>query len=63
MFYITGINYTTCEVTITPLIQLVSKKGEEMAFLQTDKQLKQVVSKDQLKDLKIGQPVKMSISL
>lgn len=63
MFYVTGINYTTCEVTITPLIELTSKKGEEMAFLQTDRQLKQVVPQDQLKSLKIGQPVKMSISL
>jgi hypothetical protein len=63
MFYITGINYTTCEVTICPLVQLTSKRGEEMAFLQTDKQLKQVVPKDQLKNLKIGQSVQMSISL
>lgn len=63
MFYITGINYTTCEVTICPLVRLVSKRGEEMAFLQTDKQLKQVVPKDQLKNLKIGQSVQMSISL
>ena len=31
MFYIVGINYTTCEVTIAPLIQLTSKRGEEMA--------------------------------
>lgn len=63
MFYIVGINYTTCEVTIAPLIQLTSKRGEEMAFLQIDKQLKQVVPKEHLKDLKIGQSVQMSISL
>ena len=63
MFIITAINYTTGEITVCPLVSLTSKKGEELSFLQTDRQLRQTVPKEHLKDLKIGQAIKMTISL
>lgn len=63
MFVITAINYTTGEITVAPVISLTSKKGEQITFLQKDRTLRQVVPKERLDDLIIGQVIKMTISL
>ena len=63
MFIITSINYTTGEITVCPALSITSKKGEQITFLQKDRELRQIVPKEHLNDLKIGQVIKMTISL
>ena len=62
MYIITGINYSTGEVTISPSISLTSKKENKLHSCKRW-ELRQVVPKEHLNDLKIGQVIKISISI